>query len=256
MRREMAWRGSGVNVCVDRRDPAGFPHVVASHSTPLFRRLSGVDQELQRNKAVNLRIAAGRLDGVVLDPGVRLSFWHEVGKPSRRRGFVDGLILSHGRLATGVGGGLCQMTNLLYWMTLHTPLSVVERWRHTYDVFPDTQRTQPFGSGATCAWPLLDLAIENRTSSSYRLALAVTDTQLVGSWSSTEPSKARYEIRERGHRFTHDGPGVYVRRNEIWRLTYPAGETTPMEELVAENAALMMYAPFLPSVGGTQPSQG
>lgn len=48
-------------------------------------------------------------------------------------------------------------------MTIHTPLTVVERWRHTYDVFPDNNRTQPFASGATCAYPALDLQIENRT---------------------------------------------------------------------------------------------
>ena len=63
---------------------------------------------------------------------------------------MEGMILRNGRVASGVGGGLCQMTNLLYWMTLHTPLTVTERWRHGYDVFPDSNRTQPFGSGATC----------------------------------------------------------------------------------------------------------
>ena len=45
------------------------------------------------------------------------------------------------------GGGLCQLSNLIYWMTLHTPLTITERYRHSYDVFPDSNRTQPFGSG-------------------------------------------------------------------------------------------------------------
>ncbi len=72
------------------------------------------------------------------------------------------------------------MTNLLYWMTVHSPLTVVERWRHTYDVFPDNGRTQPFGSGATCSWPVLDLQIENRTAATFRLSLTVEQTHLVG----------------------------------------------------------------------------
>ena len=54
-------------------------------------------------------------------------------------------------------------------MTVHTPHTVVERWRHSYDVFPDCGRTQPFGSGATCAWPSLDLQPQNRTATSFRL---------------------------------------------------------------------------------------
>ena len=108
-------------------------------------------------------LAAARLDGLTLKPGETLSFWRAVGRPTRRRGYVEGMILRNGRVASGVGGGLCQMTNLLYWMTLHTPLTVTERWRHGYDVFPDSNRTQPFGSGATCAYPHRDLMIRNDT---------------------------------------------------------------------------------------------
>ena len=219
--------------------------MVARHSTPLHRPLAGLDEALQRNKVVNLRIAAEHLDGVVLEPGTRLSFWREVGKPSRRRGFVDGMVLDHGRIAAGVGGGLCQMTNLLYWMTLHTPLSVVERWRHSYDVFPDAQRTQPFGSGATCAWPVLDLQIQNDTPVPHRLSVHVTDAELVGEWTALEPNCYRYRIEERGHIVTHEGPGTYVRNNELWRIEIDV-EGHENEERVAVNRALMMYEPFLP----------
>jgi vancomycin resistance protein VanW len=244
IRREAQWRSRGVDFAVARRSEA-YAHVAASHSTPLYRPLSGVDERLQRNKVVNLGIAAERLDGIVLEPGMRLSFWREVGKPSRRRGFVDGMILAQGRIATGVGGGLCQMTNLLFWMTLHTPLSIVERWRHSYDVFPDAGRTQPFGSGATCAWPVLDLQIQNDTSVPFRLSVALSDTHLVGAWTSPEPSQQQYRIEERGHIVTHVGPGEYVRNNELWRIeTDRHGGTR--ERLVATNHARLMYEPFLP----------
>lgn len=33
-------------------------------------------------------------------------------------------------------------------MTIHTPQTVIERHRYGYDVFPDSNRTQPFGSSA------------------------------------------------------------------------------------------------------------
>ena len=55
------------------------------------------------------------------------------------------------------------MTNLIYWMTIHTELTIVERWRHGFDVFPDAGRTQPFASGATCAYNYIDLQIRNDT---------------------------------------------------------------------------------------------
>ena len=246
LRRELQWSAPGIHFAVRRADSADFTHVAAEHATPLVRPLSGVDLRLQHNKAVNLRLAAERLDGIVLEPGVRLSFWRQVGKPSYRRGFLDGLVLSHGRLTEGVGGGLCQMTNLLYWMTLHTPLSVVERWRHSYDVFPDAHRTQPFGSGATCAWPALDLQVENRTTEPYLLRVRVTPTHLTGAWLSTAAPTRRYRIEERAHLVTHDGPGTFVRHNELWRLEYSADGALQDEKMVAANDALMMYEPFLP----------
>ncbi|MEI3305467.1 MAG: VanW family protein [Dysosmobacter sp.] len=58
-------------------------------------------------------------------------------------------------------------------MTLHTPLTVVERYRHSHDVFPDANRTQPFGSGATCAYPHRDLMIRNDTQQPFQLCLRV-----------------------------------------------------------------------------------
>ena len=47
-----------------------------------------------------------------------------------------------------MGGGLCQLANLLYWMALHTPLAVVERHHHSFDPFPDENRTLPSGRAA------------------------------------------------------------------------------------------------------------
>lgn len=245
LRREAQWLDPRHDYRLQRA-AAPLPHSIAEHSTPLVRQLLGLDPELQRNKVTNLRIAAAALDGIVVRPGQRLSFWREVGRPSYGRGFLDGLVLDHGVLSRGVGGGLCQATNLLYWMTLHTPLDVVERWRHSYDVFPDSGRTQPFGSGATCAWPALDLQIENRTGADFRLSLEVTATELMGRWTSTEPSAVTYEVYEQAHLVTHEGPGVYVRHNRLWRREVAADGRVVRDLPVTENHARLMYEPFLP----------
>jgi vancomycin resistance protein VanW len=249
LRREAQWRDPRLDFRVRRADdPLAF--VVSEHATPLVRPLLGLDPELQANKVVNLRIAAACLDGLVLRPGQRLSFWREVGRPSYERGFLDGLVLDHGTMSSGVGGGLCQLTNLLYWMTLHTPLAVVERWRHSYDVFPDAGRTQPFGSGATCAWPALDLQIENPTAADYRLTLAVTGMHLTGAWTSRQPCPLTFEVYEQAHVITHEGPGVYARHNRLWRRELAADGRVVRNLPVTENHARLMYEPFLPSGDG------
>ena len=48
-------------------------------------------------------------------------------------------------------------SNLLFWLIAHSPMTLVERWRHGYDAFPDAGRTQPFGSGATVVFNHRDL---------------------------------------------------------------------------------------------------
>ena len=109
-------------------------------------------------------------------------------KTDEKQGYVDGMVLFYGTFKKGIGGGLCQLSNLIYWATLHTPLTVTERYRHSFDVFPDSRRTQPFGSGATCSYNYLDLQIKNETSEPYQLHLFLTDSHLVGEWrTTTEP---------------------------------------------------------------------
>ena len=98
-----------------------------SHHTPLMRKLKDVDMQLQRNKLTNLRLDCARLDGLLLRPGETMSYWYLIGKPTAGKGYLPGMILRNGGYLAATGGGLCQLSNLVYWMTLHTPLTVVER---------------------------------------------------------------------------------------------------------------------------------
>ena len=175
-----------------RRQAERLPHVQASHTTPLLRKLRGEEMELQRNKVLNLCLAVDRLDGLVLAPGETFSYWKLIGRPTRRKGYREGMVLFLGRIGSDVGGGLCQLSNLIFWMTLHTPLTVTERYRHSHDVFPDSNRTQPFGSGATCAYPHRDLMIRNDTKVPFQLCLQVGETHLEGQWRATVPQQLRF----------------------------------------------------------------
>ena len=104
------------------------------------------------------------------------------------------MVLNNGTVISGTGGGLCQLSNLIFWMTIHTPLTVVERHRHGFDVFPDSNRTQPFGSGATCFYPYGDLMIKNETQDDYQLILTVGDEFLEGEWRVSAKPTVKYKI--------------------------------------------------------------
>ncbi|TYP70688.1 vancomycin resistance protein VanW [Paenibacillus methanolicus] len=247
-KRRLYWWFGGVTYA-KRREAGPLPYPVFRHDTPTLRKLKDVEMWMQHNKEINLALAARRLSGIVIRPGETLSYWRTIGKPTKRKGYVPGMVLFYGGFKAGVGGGLCQLSNLIYWMTLHSPLTVTERHRHSYDVFPDAGRTQPFGSGATCAYNYLDLMIRNDTEADFQLVLELRDHRLYGEWRSTAAPVLRYEIYEREHRIAQAYWGGYERSNRIGRRTWNAAGELVADEPIAENRALMMYAPLLKAEG-------
>jgi vancomycin resistance protein VanW len=222
-----------------------YTHVIFKHSTPLIRKLKGVDLQLQYNKITNLKLATQKLNGIVIKPGETFSYWKLIGKTSHKKGYLDGLILCpDGTFKAGVGGGLCQLSNLIYWMTLHTSLTVTERYRHSHDIFTDVNRTQPFGTGATCSYNSLDLQIYNGTDQDYQLIVYLTDENLVGEWRSSKPTVNIYEIYEKEHSITPGLFGGYIRNNIIYRKMYD-NIGLVKDEYITENHAYMMYNPYL-----------
>ena len=250
LKRHAQWHLSSTRYAKSRSTEL-LEHVHARHRTPLLRQLKGVDMWLQYNKIDSLRIAASCIDGLVVRPGESFSFWRMVGKPSERRGFKTGLVLRNGAIGQGIGGGLCQMTNLIYWMALHTDLTITERWRHGFDVFPDENRTQPFASGATCSYNYIDLQIANNTGADYQLKLWLDETHLNGEWRSGQPQHNAYKVIERDHAIRQQWWGGYSRHNSIFRERRDALTSQFLdEEFITANHAILMYSPLLGSSDG------
>ena len=219
------------------------PHRVVRHRSVLMRRLGDVDMSLQRNKVENLRLAVRHLDGRVLRPGEELSFWRCVGQPTARRGYLPGLVLVHGRMASGVGGGLCQLSNLLHWMVLHTTMTVVERHHHGYDPFPDSGRVVPFGSGATVFYNYVDFRFVNPGPETYRIRLWLTDEELHGELWADHLPPVRLHVREADHRFFRSQGRVY-RENRLVRSAVDRRTGLPAgQEVVLHNVCPVLYEP-------------
>lgn len=149
--------------------------------------------------------------------------------------------LKMGEVKTGIGGGICQLANLLYWMALHTPLVVIERHHHSFDPFPDSGRTLPFGSGASVFYNYVDLRFYNPTNQSFQIKVWVTDKHLKGAIFSNEEMPYSYHIEERNHQFLQKD-GKNYRQNEIWKKTYDkvTGQMVK-EELLIKNFSEVKY---------------
>lgn len=239
------WSFSGKKYC-ENKDKNKYRYLVFEHKTPLYRKLKDVDMWMQDNKVINLKIAIELLDGIIIKPGECFSYWKLIGRPTYRRGFREGMVIKpNGQISGGIGGGLCQLSNLIYWMTLHTPLTVIERYRHSHDVFPDSNRTQPFGSGATCYYNFLDLEIKNETDTAYQLLLSITDEYLVGEWRSVNKCNYKYEIYEKEHSITPSFFNGYIRNNIIYRKVFNLDNELIRDEYISENHAYMVYNPYL-----------
>ena len=152
---------------------------------------------------------------------------------------MDGMLLSDGEAVSGLGGGLCQLSNLLYWIFLHAETEIVERYHHSKDVFPDSGRTLPFGSGATIFDNYIDLKVKNISNSDIQIKIWMTDDALKVQLLSDSPSAKKFHVFEKNHCFVKKGER-YFRHNEIYRKTSVAG-VMKKEELIATNFAPVLY---------------
>jgi len=229
-----------------RQQQESLPWVVMAHRSTLLRRLEGVDMELQRNKVTNLALAAKTLDGILLEPGQTLSFWRRVGKPSAERGFLPGLTITGGRTGSDVGGGLCQMANLLHWLTLQSPLTVTELHHHTDALFPDSGRRVPFGTGTSVFYNNVDYRVKNGTGDAFQFRVWLEEEDLCGELRCSRQLPTRLRIRERDHHYRREADGSWYRCSEIWRVeTDRATGEQLREEPVFCNHSRVLFDPAL-----------
>ena len=86
------------------------------------------------NRTSNIRLAAGKLNGTVLESGKTLSFNDIVGARVKERGFLPAKIIEKGEFVEGVGGGVCQVSTTLYNAALLSGLKIEEYHPHSLAV--------------------------------------------------------------------------------------------------------------------------
>lgn len=217
---------------------------VFKHQSMILRPLKDVDMYLQENKRTNLHLATDKLNLTVIKPGETFSLWKQIGRPTKAKGYLDGLVLNQGKIDKGTGGGLCQLGNLLFWIFAHSPLSIVERHRHGFDVFPDVNRKVPFGAGATLSYNYIDLQVLNSTQTTFQIALWLDNEYLHGELLSSEQLDYTFKVQEENHLMKQQIWGGYTRHNQIMKIEIDE-DKNENKSLLVENHAIMMYNPFL-----------
>ena len=83
---------------ISERSRENYPYRIKKHQSLLIRQLGNSDIQLQYNKIKNLKLAVQNIDGVIIRPGEIFSFWKLVGFPTKKKGYVDGILLSRGEV--------------------------------------------------------------------------------------------------------------------------------------------------------------
>ncbi len=157
-----------------------LPYQLFETSCPMYNSDTGFDMVYQENKVFNLKLAAKTLDKLIIRPGETFSFWKLVRYADKHTPYKDGLVVSNGKLQTLPGGGLCQMSNLLFWVFLHTPLTIVERHGHRIKDFPEPPSDAPIGVDATVSEGWLDLKVKNETDHTFQIVISFDEKNIKG----------------------------------------------------------------------------
>jgi vancomycin resistance protein VanW len=150
--------------------------------------------EWAENKKHNLRIAISRFQNLPVYPREIFSFWHYVGNPRKKAGYKMGINIIKGRLDFEYGGGLCQLSGLLYHLALASGLGIVERYPHSADLYTDETRYTPLGADATTAYGYKDLRFKNTLSVPVCFRIRIVGNRLIGSLCAPEVLR-EFELR-------------------------------------------------------------
>lgn len=176
-------------------EPVNCPQDVSS-TTPAICLVQPIRKTQHwQGKVENLRIAAQRLNWIILPPNKILSFWRAVGAPTERNGFRLGRSIRGDVVSADIGGGLCQISGLLYEIGLRAGLQIIERQAHTQDLYTDETRFTALGLDATVVWGHKDVRLRNNTAQSLTLNFEVTTDQICAKlWSERPIELARVTI--------------------------------------------------------------
>jgi len=170
------------------------------------------DETLPR--ATNVRLAAQRINGRVLQPGERMSFSDSIMSRTKENGYVLAPMIK----GYGIGGGICQVSSTLYAAMCQALMPVIERHPHSKPI-----SYLPVGLDATIAEGYLDLKFANPYDEPIRLlagtnngALTVTIQFYDGSEMVDLCETQGTWVEENGRWWYDKGSGAYLQDGWYW----------------------------------------
>jgi vancomycin resistance protein YoaR len=132
-------------------------------------------------RVTNIHIGADALRGALIEPGATFSLNNRLGQRTPAKGYVEAGVIMNGKMETGVGGGVSQLTTALFNAAFFAGLDLVSYQSHT--IYIDRY---PYGREATLSYQAPDLKIRNSSPHGVLLWTSYDDTSITVSVYSTK----------------------------------------------------------------------
>ena len=130
------------------------------------------NKNISRNQ--NIINAARKINNNVIYPGEIYSLNDKLKPFSVKNGYINAPIIVNGKLTDGMGGGICQLSTVLYNAALYSELDIVERRNHSLKVgYID------YGFDATLAGDYIDLKFKNNKSVPLLIESIINQNSLI-----------------------------------------------------------------------------
>ena len=148
------------NKTVNQIGTEAFPDLIATFSTKY--------QASNKNRTTNLKIAAIKINGIVLLPNQEFSYNKALGERTPEAGYKNAAVFSNGKVVDGIGGGICQISSTLYDAVIMANLNVTVRRNHQF-----VTSYVPAGKDATVVWGSQDFKFVNSRKNAIRITATV-----------------------------------------------------------------------------------
>jgi len=171
------------------------------------------------SRCANIKLASGKIDGVVLMPGEEWRFNAWVGRRTAKAGFREAGVFKNGKHDVDIGGGICQVSTTLYNAALYADLEITARSNHSMPV-----TYVPLGRDASVDYGSLDLGIRNNKSHPVAFSATYEPGKLTFRILGVQVPDQRVEIVSVGRRTWSRGEKV------VTDLSLPPGRTVVVDK--------------------------
>lgn len=193
LRRGLRWMSDRRSGIYKNWAGPNFKPLPLPHSLKLALALNGTEAKL-----ANLKLAMTAIEETYLGPGEVFSFWNRVPAPYQKNGYRPSRSIVKGKVEESIGGGLCQLSGMMYYLSLMAGLEILERYPHSKDIYDDESRYTPLGSDATVVYAYKDLRIRNPYEQALRFEFQIKGELLelhLHSQAPIEPRKVEFKSK-------------------------------------------------------------